>query len=256
MPETTLTLQRAMAGLALDESFPPDPQEYAARFGLPLEDQLTFERFQDRLMAYRELVRLSIGEPVVEMFPITRALLDRVGAWETCLDGFMNARCIPSPHYRDIAPAFLGWLADTHWGQDRWPYLLELAHFEILGTLVTSCPDGPTPIGLHDDPTWSDLLVLDPAAQVVSYAHAVHRATEQVPVPETQAVHLLAFRDGMGDFQLMELTATTAALLVATAQTPLEESARDLHIPDLQAAMDLLGDLRERGAIAGFKPIS
>jgi uncharacterized protein len=258
MPEHTLTLQRAMADLALcpgKGSFTSDPQGFAARFDLPLGDQLAFKRFQDRLMAYRELVRLSIEEPVAEMFPITRILMARVNAWESCLDAFMDARCISSPHYRDIAPAFLGWLAETHWGQERWPYLLELAHFEILPVLVTSHPDAPVPTGLHDEPTRLDLLVLDPATQVTSYSYAVHRTTEQVPVPEARPAHLLAFRDEKEDFQLMELSATTAALLVATSRTPLEESAQELHITDLQAALDLLRDLRERGAIAGFRPV-
>ena len=153
MPDATLLgLQQALAGLILEPeeaAFTADPDAFAARFGLPARDQAAFRRFQDRLLAYRELARLGLEEPLEDMFPITRALLEGEEAWNDCVNAFLTARCLTSPHYRDIAPTFLGWLADTGWGLDRWPWLVELAHFEFLETLVARFPEDPPPRGLE-----------------------------------------------------------------------------------------------------------
>jgi len=237
MPEpTTLGLQRSLASLVL-EAEPPR---------LELLDGC-----REGLLAYRELVRDGLADPLETVFPVTVALLEAEDAWAGCLDTFLAARCVTSRHYRDIAPTFLGWLVDTAWGRDRWPWLLELVHFELLETLVYRAEDAPAPPGLAPDPAPGARVVLDPAAQVVAYTHAVHRATEERPRPEAGATHLLAYRDGEGLFQLLELTPATAALLVDPR--PLGEVLAALGEPDPARAFSLLASLRKAGAIAGFR---
>jgi len=255
----TLVLQRALASLVLDpegETFEDDPTAFALSRGLPDADAQSFRQFSEGLAAYRELARLSLLDPIETMFPITKTLLVREDAWEACVDAFLQARCVASRHYRDIAPAFLGWLAETGWGQATRPYLLELAHVELLEVLVARFPGAEPPPGLHPDPGLQDRLVLDPATQVVSYRHAVHRTSEAAPVPEARPTHLLAYRDGEGRPQLMDLTPAAAALLVRAQTESLGEAAAALGLADLAATTGLLKDLRERGAIAGFQAAS
>ena len=252
----TLRLQRAMAALVLDEdeaALEVDPGRVARRRELSVADQRAFRDQGPALMTYRELARMSLIEPLEAMFPVLKALLEGADAWDGCVQAFLDARVIRSPHYRDIAPAFLGWLASTRWGQDRWPFLLELAHAEILEVLVARFPDSDPPGDLHGDPTSQDLVILDPATQVVSYAHAVHRVHEEAPIPEARPTHLLAFRDGEGEARLMELTPATAALLVQARTRSLADCAGALDMPDLTPAMNLLRDLHRDGAIAGFR---
>jgi len=196
---------------------------------------------------------MSLVEPLEEMFPVLKALLDRDGLWDTCVQAFLEARALRSGHYRDIAPSFLGWLASSHWGQERWPFLLELAHAEILEVLVARFPDSDPPGGLHADPGPHDAIVLDPATQVVTYGHAVHRTRETAPVPEAVETHLLAYRDHQGRAQLLELTPGTAAFLVRAQSEPLAQAAQALHLDGLTPALNLLRDLHREGAIAGFQ---
>lgn len=253
----TLRLQRAMASLVLDRdeaALEVDPGRVARRQELSTADQQSFRDQGPAMMAYRELARMSLIEPLETMFPVLKALLEGADAWEDCVQGFLDARVVRSSHYRDIAPAFLGWLAATSWGQDRWPFLLELAHAEILEVLVARFPDSVGPDNLRADPEPGDLVALDPATQVVSYAHAVHRASEASPVPEARPTHLLAFRDDEGESRLKELTPATAALLMRAQTRPLIEAAADLGITDVTEALDLLRELRRDGAIAGFHP--
>ncbi|WP_257310930.1 HvfC family peptide modification chaperone [Geothrix fuzhouensis] len=256
---SVLKLQQALAALVLDPegaTFEDDPAAFARSQGLPEKDAQSFQQFNEGLAAYRELARLSLVEPIEIMFPITKALLEREDAWEPCIEAFLQARCVASQHYRDIAPAFLGWLAETGWGQVTWPFLLELAHAEILEVLVARFPETECPSGLHRDPRPEDRLVLDPAAQVVSYRHAVHQVSEAAPIPESRLTHLLAYRDGDGRPQLMDLTPAAATLLVQAQTESLVEAAAALGLPDLVATMTLLEELRDRGAIAGYHGVS
>ena len=257
MPDPrTLRLQRALASLVLaadEAALEADPGRVARRQELSGADQRSFRDQGPALLTYRELARLSLMEPLESMFPVLKALLEGAGAWDECLQAFLEARVVGSPHYRDIAPAFLGWLAATGWGQDRWPFLLELAHAEILEVLVARFPDSDPPEGLHPDPGAEDAVVLNPATQIVSYTHAVHRASELAPIPEARPVHLLAFRDAEGEARLMELTPATAALLVQAQTCPLAEAAAALKVLDLAPVTTLLRELRRDGAIVGFR---
>ena len=251
-----LELQRTLADLILEGEDAADPQRIAARHGLEEADQEAFRRFGQGLLGYRELARLSLLEPIADMFPVTLALLDSAGARAECLDAFLQARRVNSPHYRDIAPAFLGWLVETGWGQATWPFLSELAHFELLEVLVARYPDEPAGAALRRQPLDSDGLVLDPATRLVAYGHAVHRATEEAPIPRAESTYLLAFRDARGDCQVLELSDATAALLSQAATRPIAEVARELGLQDLEATRALLTDLRERGALAGFRSLN
>lgn len=245
-----------MASLVLDadeEALEADPGRPARRLELSGADQGSFRDQGPGMLTYRELARMSLIEPLDDMFPVLKALLEEADAWDACVQAFLDARMVRSSHYRDIAPSFLGWLAATGWGQDRWPFLLELAHAEILEVVVARFPDSDPPGGLHADPGPEDVLVLDAATQVVSYAHAVHQVSEEAPLPETRPTHLLAFRNAAGEARLLELTPATSALLVQAQTQPLAQAAEALNLPDLAPAMDLLRDLCRDGAIAGFQ---
>jgi hypothetical protein len=246
-----------MASLILDgdeAALEADPGRAARRQGLTAADQNSFREQGPAMLTYRELARMSLIEPLESTFPVLKALLEGEALWDGCVQAFLDARLVRSNHYRDIAPAFLGWLAATGWGQDRWPFLLELAHAEILEVLVARHPEAELPGNLHAEPTASDLLVWAAATQVVSYTHAVHRVSEAAPVPEALPAHLLAFRDEAGGSRLLELTPATAALLMQARTSPIAEAAAALHLTDLTQAMNLLQDLQRDGALAGFQP--
>ncbi|HEX7552643.1 MAG TPA: putative DNA-binding domain-containing protein [Geothrix sp.] len=252
----TLSLQRAMASLVLDAdeaALEADPGRAARRQDLTVADQCSFREQGLAMLTYRELARMSLIEPLETTFPVLKALLEGEELWNGCVQTFLDARLLRSSHYRDIAPTFLGWLATTGWGQDRWPFLLELAHAEILEVLVARHPEAELPEHLHAEPSLQDLIVWDPATQVVSYTHAVHRVSEAAPVPEARPTHLLAFRDANGEVRLLELTPATAALLVQARTCAIAEAAAALNFTELDPVMTLLHELRRDGAIAGFQ---
>ena len=258
MPEgRTQRLQQAAAAFILEAdeaALEAEPARVPRRLGLSLADQQSFDQQLPAWLTYRELARMSLLEPLETMYPVLRALLGPED-WEACTQAFLEARLVRSPHYRDIAPAFLGWLAETRWGQARWPFLLELAHAEILEVLVSRYPDAEPPVGLHDEADPGSFLAWNAATQVVAYSHAVHRATEANPIPEAGPTQLLAYRDAEGEAAIMELTAATAALLVQARNRPLAEVATALGLADLTSVLSLLRELRQKGALDGFSLI-
>lgn len=256
MPEPMLlSLQRTLASIVLEPyetHFTSNHEGFAAGHGLSKVHRVAVGRFQERLLTYRELARMSLSEPLEDMFPILKALLGSEQVWDTAVEQFLLARCISSPHYRDIAPTFLGWLVETRWGQERWPFLAELAHFELLEVLVARFPDATRPAVESRERDLTARIVLDPSAQIVAYNHAVHRTREDAPIPEAEATYLLAFRDLEGDAQILELTDTAAALLTQAQTVPLGEAMRRIANEDLEALDALLEDLLNRGAVLGF----
>ena len=252
-----LALQRSLMAVALGpdaEALARDPAGFARDQGLPPGDQAAFARFRDRLLVYRRLVRDDLAEPVVNLCQVTRALLEAEGAWDDCLGGFLAARNVQSPFYRDVAVAFVAWLAESGWGRERWPYLLPLAHFELLHALVARHPGRSGPSGLHLLPRLGDRLVLAPPTQLLTYPWQVHRTTVAQPVPEPGTVHLLAYRDAGGSPRWLELTPATAALLLAGQRVPIGQAALDLGLEDLSEAVELLANLQVQGALQGFDP--
>lgn len=254
--DSVLALQRTLVEAALMPDPRPlerDPAGFAAGRGLSAADQEAFQRFKDRLLVYRNLIRSDLVEPVEATCTVTRALLEREGAWDDCLAGFLESRGVTSLFYRDLSATFLGWMAATGWGLDRWPFLLQLAHFELLTALVEHHPGGAEPpVPPRPVPRLGDRLVLAAPTQVVTYAFKVHLATPEAPVPEKGAVHLLAYRDGQGWPMWMELTPATAALLLAAQRVSIGQAALDLGLCDLSEAMDLLAGLQGKGALLGF----
>jgi hypothetical protein len=255
LEESVLALQRSLVEAALMPDPGPlerDPAGFAAGRGLALGDQAAFARFKDRLLVYRNLVRANLAEPVEAICFVTRAHLEQAGRWEECLAAFLASRGVRSAFYRDLAASFLGWLASSGWGRERWPWMLQLVHFELLNALVAHHPGGDPPAGLHPRPGLGDRLVLDAPTQLVTYQYRVHLATVRAPEPAPGTTHLLACRDGAGLPRWMELTPATAALLLRAQQASIGQAALDLGLDDLSEAVDLLAQLQAKGAILGF----
>ena len=255
MFDSALDLQRTMAALILepdaDESFGRDPEGFGARWHLPPADTAALLRFKDRLALYRDLGRANLEEAVENIFPITQAVLG--DAWDECIAAFLANRNLTTPFYRDIAPTFVEWLGSSRWGLDRWPFLLPMAHFEFVEVMVLRSPTEPPVESLDTEPTPNCRLVLNGATQVMNYAFAVHKANQEFPVPEELPTYLLAYRDAGDEFQVLELTPATAALMVRGQEETLSLAANSLGLSDLDEALSLLKDLAARGAIRGFR---
>ena len=225
---------------------------FAAGMGLPTADQAAFRHFGPRLLLYRNMIRSDLVAPVESSFLLVRSLLEQAGAWEDCLAGFLSSRGVESIFYRDLCPAFLAWLVASGWGQDRWPWLLQLAHFELITVLVAHHPGGAPGPPLRPLPALEDRLVLEAPTQMVTYDYRVHETTPEDAGVAAGTTHLLAYRDAEGWTRWTELTPATAALLQRAQEAPIGRTLRALKLTDPSEVLELLADLQVKGAIRGF----
>jgi hypothetical protein len=248
-----LQLQRAMGSLLLDErpAFREAPAAWAAGQGLDAADAEAAARYAKRLWVYRELVEFALADPLADCFPITKTLLEEADQWDACLRAFLAARAIPSPYYRDVAPAFLAWLAESGWGAERWPFLLSLAHWERTELELLRLPDAPPtgPLVLTPSPR---VRAVFPECRHLAYPFKVHETSEDAPVPAAGETFLLAWRDADDDFQSLVLSPHASALVGRLLQGESVGAAAEAIGASFEQAELLMKDLVARGALLGF----
>ena len=246
-------LQSALADIALDaddSAFRQDPIAFAAARGLEPGDARALQRWQGRLLTYRSLVRFALRDPLPDCFPITKAALGE--EWEPCLDAFLETRAVQSPYYRHIHPHFVEWLASTAWGQDRWPFLLSLAHFEYLELEVLRAPeDEPVP-GLAEIPAPERRVRFSASARNLAYPWRVQEATEEEPLPPEGTALLFCHRLPDGRYHQRELGGPASAFLTRLMENaPIGEAADAVGL-DRDEAAAFLEELRSEGAVLGY----
>ncbi|HJU84467.1 MAG TPA: putative DNA-binding domain-containing protein [Holophagaceae bacterium] len=259
MSERLERLQSTMLDLLLDQggdaAFGKDPKAFGAARGLEEKDQAALARFQRPLLTYRALARFALTDPLPDCFPITKALLKREGAWRDCVDAFLDSRSIQSPYYRHILPTFVGWLAESGWGAERWPFLLQLAHYEYLELDALRHPDEAAPSGLVSEPHPGLQAVLDGSTRNMAYQWQVQDATEEDPEPAEGPAFLCCHRDPEGSFQVRELDAPASAFLTRSLQgEALGEAALAVGM-DWEIASALLSDLQAESAVLGYRQL-
>lgn len=260
MPEAGIPHLARLQGLVTDlvlapeaDAFREDPAVLGAAHGLGPGDQAALTRFRDRWLLYRDLVRTALEDPLLDAYPITHALLTRDGAWAWAVEAFLASRTMQSPYHRDVAPAFVAWLAHSRWGQERWPCLLQLAHYEVLELDIVRHPDEPPPPDLLQEPALDRVAVLDPAARNLAYGYAVQRATVEAPDPPQACAWLLCHRDQEGAFRVLELTPHVSALLARSQEgQALGPALAELGVAP-EEAFPLLRDFQNRGILRGFR---
>lgn len=247
-------LQSVLADVVLDadvSAFRQDPIAFAASRGLAPGDARAFQRWQRRLLTYRALVRFALSDPLPDCFPISKALLGE--AWDPCVDAFLDARVIQSPYYRHIHPHFVEWLAASAWGQDRWPALLSLAHFEYMELDVLRAPEDEDDQSLADRPAPSSRVAFSLSARNLAYPWRVHEATEVAPEPAEGTALLFCHRLPDGRYHQQELDGPESAFLTRVmADATIHEAAEAVEL-DLQQALSLVADLHSEGAVLGYR---
>jgi hypothetical protein len=254
---STWNLQHCMADLILDERsaelFGNDPEAFGASRGVRDESQSALGASMSRLLIYRDLARTALEDPLPDCFPITHALLVEAGLWRKCVDAFLASRTIQSSYYRDVNPAFVAWLSSSAWGQDRWPFLLQLAHFEYIEVEILRWPDELLSNDLKANPTVDLHVVFDGAARNLAYTHQVHKASKALPEPQAGETFLLGYRDSEGDFFYSELSAHASAFLARCLEGESIGMAASALNLELDEVLDLLIRFREKGALSGFR---
>lgn len=205
------------------------------------------EGIEDRRMAiYRELFFNNLKSLLSTMFPVLRKLHSDPH-WSRLIRGFMQHHQAQTPYFLELPAEFLAFLQNEYEpGDDDFPFLVELAHYEYIELALSVSEETNDLEGVDPD---ADLLAGVPVKSVLAWVYAyqypVHRISgEFLPdAPAEQPVYLAVYRDTEDKVGFLELNAVTAGLLNAIEENDADQSgeallrklAADIDYPDTDA---------------------
>ena len=205
------------------------------------------EGIEDRRMAiYRELFFNNLKSLLSNMFPVLRKLHSDQH-WNRLVRRFMQRHQAQTPYFLQLPAEFLDFLQNEYRpGDDDFPFLVELAHYEYIELALSVSEETNDFDGVDPD---GDLLAGVPVKSALTWAYAyqfpVHRISEEFlpDAPAEQPVYLAVYRDTHDKVGFLELNAITAGLLNAieendageTGEALLRKLAADIDYPDTAA---------------------
>ena len=195
------------------------------------------EEIEDRHMAiYRELFFNNLLKLLSGTFPVLTRLHTRE-KWRAMIREFMIRHRASTPYFLRIPKEFLDFLENEYVaGDDDFPFLLELAHYEW-AELAVSVSEA-TNDDLAVDPE-GDLLegipIRSRLAELFAYHYPVHRISKDF-IPESpgaQPTYLVIYRQSDDRLGFMELNPVTARLLELIGENDRQSGRR---LPESLAA--------------------
>jgi hypothetical protein len=187
--------------------------------------------------------------------------------WHALVRGLFATHRAESPLLTEVALEFLAHLGrrQGQCGDDRRPFLLELAHYEWieLALSISDADERLPPLDRYGDP-WTGVPVISPLAWALTYRFPVHRIgpDHQPTRPAPSPTHLLVYRSRQDEVRFVETNAVTHRLIVLLHANPdwsggtavrqvAAELAGGATPAVLAAGRAVLEDLRERNVVLG-----
>jgi len=218
-----------------------------------------------RMNIYNELLYNNVEDFMQNAYPVLREITPDE-KWHRMIRDYFEHHHATTPLFQEMPREFLKYLMhEREAEQDDYPFMAELAHYEWV-ELALSVTD--TEIDYTNVDSKGDLLdgipVLSPNAWPLSYNFPVHKISpEYLPdEPDSQATHLVVYRDQEDDVHFLEINAVTALMLQMlsedkqlTSKQILTHIAEQLNHPNpdvvIQGGLQILYDLKNRGVIIG-----
>ncbi|EIJ35312.1 DNA-binding domain-containing protein [Thiothrix nivea] len=247
----TEIFQRAFAAHLRDPEANPVPQGVDA----------------ERAGVYVELLFNNVEDFLSGCFPVLRRILDDE-QWNALVRQFYAEHACQSPFFREIPAEFVEWLTTRFASialSERYPFLLELAHYEWVEVPLSV---DATEINWEGIDLAGDLLegtpVLNPVMLLQSYQYPVHLISPDYLPTEPELTHLVLLRDQDGKIQFVSLNAPTARLVQLleeglNARAAIARLAEDMQHPDpaqvLQFGQQILAQLKTQFVILGASKV-
>ncbi len=211
-------------------------------------------RADARLNCYRELCFHNLESFLANTFPICKKILG-ISLWTAQIDDFFAGTALKTPYFSEIPEYFIDYLNSAEDLLQKFPFFLELAHYEWVEMALTlSQEELPPPI--DGEPTTTP-LALSPLAWPLIYQFPVHQINRNfTPTkPLSEPVCLLVYRDRNDRTHFDVISLMTYRLLVWLEQNPaktldqtLAAIAPGLHLTN-QQRLELVQILLDKPAL-------
>ena len=227
------------------------------------------EGIEDRRMAiYRDLFFNNLASLLSTMFPVLKKIYSDEH-WNRMIRQFMQRHQAKTPYFLELPAEFLDFLQNEYEpGDDDFPFLAELAHYEYIELALSISEERDDGEGIDPD---GDLLAGTPVKSVLAWVYAyqypVHRISPDFlpDAPAEQPVYLAVYRGADDKVGFMELNAVTAGLLNEIAENEsgqtgealLRKLAADINFPDADAfivhGLAAMQQMRSLGILTGTR---
>jgi len=179
------------------------------------------EDIEDRRMAiYRDLFFNNIRNLLSNMFPVLKKLHSK-DKWAAIIRQFMQDHRATTPYFLRLPQEFLDFLQlEYERGDDDFPFLLELAHYEYAELSLSISEDENDLTGVDPEgDLLSNVPVKSELTKAYAYQYPVHRiSADFLPdEPGEQPTYLAVYRGSNDKVGFIELNPMTAGLLDAIA---------------------------------------
>ncbi|BCV50126.1 MULTISPECIES: DNA-binding domain-containing protein [Shewanella] len=179
------------------------------------------------MRVYRELFFNNVNGFVSNAYPVLKSLHTEA-QWLALVKDFFARHDCQSPLFIDIAAEFLDYLCrEQASALDAMPFMLELAHYELLELQVSVAVDSSAPwlepTELQALEQLAAKLQLAVTARVAQYQFEVDRISPDFRPDSVAAtpVFFCVYRDREEEVRFLRLNPMTAQLLAKLQQTPL-----------------------------------
>ena len=200
--------------MKVSQNFKSTQLAFAAYIRDPQQNPIPVDVAESRMAMYRALFFNNIEGFLSGNFPVLRALLNDE-QWLALTQDFYAKHPCHTPYFLQIPAEFLSYLQHERQGEDDFPFMLELAHYEwVEMALATSEEEVVT----HDK-NLNELLnlaiALSPLAWPLAYQYPVHKiGPDFLPLAASaQPTFIVVYRDALDDVNFIEITALTYRML-------------------------------------------
>ena len=175
----------------------------------PLPENVT----EKRMAIYESIVFETIEETLRANFPVLHSMLPEAH-WEGLIRDYYTHYQAKSPYFYDISKQFLEHLQQEPSRWTRYPFVLELAHYEWVELALSFSSeeiDWPKADEMHAERR----LYLSPLCWPLVYQFPVHQLSRENKPFKTpdEPTYLSVYRDRNDDIQFLELNFLSLRLL-------------------------------------------
>ncbi len=243
--------------------------EHQARFTAYIRDpdrSTVPEGIEKRRMdLYRELMFNNVESFLSNSFPVLSRIMDPL-TWNTVAQDFFSRHRSKTPYFSGIPEEFLAYLQKEREGPNDFPFMLELAHYEWVESVLAIAADEQPAQGrgalsaeaLQHKYRLSDL------AWPLAYRYPVHKISNSFKPdqPPSHPTYLVVYRNPEDQVKFLEINAATYRFLERldqnqknTAEDCLVDLSGELYQLDrkkvLKYGLEILQSLWIRGIVYG-----
>ncbi|MCX7082701.1 MAG: putative DNA-binding domain-containing protein [Methylococcales bacterium] len=200
--------------MKVNQNFKSTQLAFAAYIRDPQQNPMPVDVAESRMAMYRALFFNNIEGFLSGNFPVLRALLNDE-QWLALTQDFYAKHPCHTPYFLQIPAEFLSYLQHERQGEDDFPFMLELAHYEWVEMALATSEEEVVTHDKNLNELLNHAIALSPLAWPLAYQYPVHKiGPDFLPLAASaQPTFIVVYRNALDDVNFIEITTLTYRML-------------------------------------------